>query len=317
MDKIRVLFFGTPDFAATCLQSLLLPEKYEVPLVITQPDRPAGRGGKIQCSPVKSLALEHGISLLQPESLRRNLDRELEAISHFGPFDIGVVVAFGQILPQKVLDLPAKGCVNVHASLLPRWRGAAPIQRAILAGDKETGICLMQMDAGLDTGPVLIKDSLAIAADESFGSLHDKLADLGARLLRDNLDKIVRGQVPASAQPDSGATYAAKLSAADARLNWSMPAEYLERQVRALNPFPAAFCMLKGKRLKVFSAVCRRTEEEFSEPGRIEDAQKSTLEVRCAKGILSLGEVQLEGKKRMPAGEFLKGMPLDTASYLE
>jgi methionyl-tRNA formyltransferase len=236
---MKLIFAGTPEFAAQSL-SAILAAGHQVALVLTQPDRPSGRGMTLRPSPVKALALASGIEVFQPLTLK---DPAVQERLHAVGAEVMVVAAYGLILPQAVLDLPRYGCLNIHASLLPRWRGAAPIQRAILAGDTETGVCIMQMEAGLDTGPVLLSDRLPLASDETAGSLHDKLADLGARLIVNALEKI---PLPAVPQSDTGITYAAKIEKAEALLDWRLPAAEIERKVRAFNPFPGAATMLEG-----------------------------------------------------------------------
>lgn len=316
-DKYKVVFFGTPAFAANSLNALAELDQIEIALVITQPDRPAGRGGKIQCSEVKSAAEKLNIPVYQPESLKKQLEQCTEHINKFGPFDIGVVIAFGQILPQTILDIPKKGCVNVHASLLPRWRGAAPIQRAVINGDSETGICLMQMDAGLDTGPVYSKSILEISQTDTFQTLHDKLAELGARLLKDDLLKIIKSEINAVSQSTEGVTYAAKITQSDAKINWDRPAAELELLIRGLNPFPAAYCMFQGKRLKIYKACAKENISNQLRPGSIYFTDKSRLEVSCKEGVLLIEELQLEGKKRMLVSEFLNGVKITTDMQLE
>ena len=248
---MRLVFAGTPEFAARALEALIAAG-HDIPLVLTQPDRPAGRGMKLRMSPVKEVALAHGLAVAQPDSLKTAEARQ--AIVEAAP-EVMVVAAYGLILPQAALDIPRLGCVNIHASLLPRWRGAAPIQRAIEAGDAETGITLMQMDAGLDTGDMLLVERLPIRADDTTGSLHDRLSVLGAQALRNCLEMLVAGELPqALAQDESRVLYAGKLSKAEAELDWSQPAEVLERKVRAFNPWPVAWCEIGGQSLGVGEA---------------------------------------------------------------
>lgn len=315
VSRVRTIFFGTPDFALPTLRALIAAPAVSVALVVTQPDRPAGRGKQLQPSPVKRLALEHGIPLYQPHSLRRELANALETIAAYGPYDLGVVIAFGQILPQAVLDLPAHGCVNIHASLLPRWRGAAPIQRAILAGDRETGVCLMRMEAGLDTGPVYATVRTAIAADEDAGSLHDRLALIGGQALLAHLHEIVSGACKALPQSEAGAnsggvTYAEKIRPEEAEINWQQPAEEILRVIRAFAPSPGAFTFIKGLRLKIFSATPTGNDPRFA-AGTIQAANGDRFEVRCQDKAIALGDVQLEGKRRMSAAELLRGVSLE------
>ena len=300
---LRVAFAGTPEFAARALESIL-DAGYEVPLVLTQPDRPAGRGMKLTASAVKQLALARGIEVDQPEKLRT--DDQRSRLAACAP-DVLVVAAYGLILPQAVLDLPRLGCINIHASLLPRWRGAAPIQRAILAGDSETGVCIMQMDAGLDTGAVLHRESLPITADDTAASLHDKLAALGARLI---VEALAKSPLTPTAQPGLGATYAAKIDKAEAWLDWRLPALQLARQVRAFNPFPGAAARVGGGSIKVWRADVATNEGALAEPGTVVAADKSGIVVACGQGALRLTEVQKAGGKRLPVAQFLAGTML-------
>ena len=281
----------------------MLDKHLSVEMVLTQPDRPSGRGMTLRPSPVKALADAAGISVYQPLSLKDPAARErVRAVEP----DVMVVAAYGLILPQAVLDLPRYGCINIHASLLPRWRGAAPIQRALLAGDTETGVCLMQMDAGLDTGPVLISGKLPIAPDETAGSLHDKLADLGARLIVDALGRL---PLPAFAQPEEGATYAAKIDKTEALLDWREPAIVLERRIRAFNPFPGASTVVGGVPVKIWQARIVDVHGE-SMPGTVVAADGNGIVVACGGGGLSVGELQKAGGKRLSAARFLAGNPL-------
>jgi methionyl-tRNA formyltransferase (EC 2.1.2.9) len=300
---MRVIFAGTPDFAAISLQAILAAGQ-DVPLVLTQPDRPAGRGMSLQASPVKQLALQHGLRVHQPPSLKA--DEARRPIIDAGA-DVMVVAAYGLILPQSVLDIPRLGCLNIHASLLPRWRGAAPIQRALLAGDAETGITIMRMDAGLDTGPMLLKESLPIAAGDSAGSLHDKLASLGARLIVEALARLERGGLPGEIQPAEGVTYAAKLDKNEAALDWRLPAVQLGRAVRAFNPFPGATAQLDGEVVKIWAAM---PASQTGEAGRILAVGSDGVVVACGDGALRLTELQKAGGKRLPAADFLRGFAL-------
>jgi len=293
----RIVFMGTPDFAVPTLDMLI--HHYEVVGVVTQPDRPAGRGASLAVPPIKSLALAHHIPVLQPEKLRYILD-ELRAWQA----DLFVVAAFGQILSQKALDIPARGCINVHGSLLPRWRGAAPIHAAIRAGDQETGITIMQMDAGLDTGPMLSKRSLPIAPDETSASLHDKMAQLGAELLRDTLPAYLRGELVPQPQDDAYTTYAPQISKDEGRLDWTRSADELERLVRAFTPWPGTFTTWQGKQLKIHRAALAQGQADMGQVVALDDGGCA---VGTAQGLLRLLEVQLEGKKRLPISEFLRG----------
>ncbi|MDR2239713.1 MAG: methionyl-tRNA formyltransferase [Zoogloeaceae bacterium] len=308
---MRVVFAGTPEFAAQALASILAAG-HAVPLVLTQPDRPAGRGMNQQASAVKQLASQHGLSLHQPSSLKSEAERA--PILAAQP-DVMVVAAYGLILPQAVLDMPRLGCLNIHASLLPRWRGAAPIQRAILAGDSETGVTLMRMEAGLDTGPMLLKESLPIAAADTAGVLHDKLAGLGARLIVEALPRLARGELPDVSQPAAGITYTAKLDKAEAALDWRQSAAQLDRAVRAFNPFPGATARLGGEsggelggeRVKIWAAT---PVAHAGEAGRILSADDGGIVVACGEGGLRLTELQKAGGRRLPAADFLRGFPL-------
>ena len=297
---MKLIFAGTPEFAAQSLFALIAAG-HHLALVLTQPDRPSGRGMVLRPSPVKTLALEHGIEVFQPPSLRdATAQARLQAVAA----DAMIVAAYGLILPQAVLDLPRLGCINIHASLLPRWRGAAPIQRAILAGDRETGVCIMQMDAGLDTGPVLLSCTEPIAADDTAGSLHERLAGLGARLIVEALEKL---PLPLLPQPDERVTYAAKIEKSEAALNWCLPAQQLERQVRAFNPFPGAQAALGGMSVKVWNASAEAGE---GAPGTILARGREGIRVACGEGVLRLTELQKAGGKRLSAAQFLTGTNL-------
>ena len=297
---MRIVFAGTPDFAVPCLQAAA--RHNEVVAVYTQPDRPAGRGRGLTASPVKQAALERGLPVYQPLSLRDPAAQaELAALQP----DLLVVVAYGLILPQAVLDIPTHGCWNVHASLLPRWRGAAPIHRAIQAGDSHSGVCLMQMEAGLDTGPVLLEQSLELAADETGGSLHDKLAALGAQVLADGLGLLRAGLRPvARPQPAEGVEYAHKLDKAEARLQWSEDAQVLERQVRAFNPWPVAEAQLQGERVRIHAAQAIPGVPGMP-VGSVLAATKAGIDIACGKGALRLLVVQREGGKPVAAADYL------------
>lgn len=307
-DPIRILFFGTPDFAAVGLETLLDMPGATVAAVITQPDRPAGRGSKLQASPVKILASKRGVPVIQPERMKKHEADFLAAAAPFGPFDIGVVIAFGQILPQAVLDLPRRGCLNVHGSLLPRWRGAAPIQRALIAGDAETGVGLMQMEAGLDTGPVFSETRITIARDETFKSLHDKLAAAGAALLRRDLADIAAGGRTAAPQSESGVTYAHKITAADQLIDWTRSAAAVDALIRGFDPVPGAYTFLDGRRLKLFQPRIVPAPPGAA-PGAAA-AHDGSLIITCGRDAIAPAEVQPEGKKRMPTADWLRGAGL-------
>ena len=295
-QPLRIVFAGTPEFAAEHLKALL-HSPYQVVAVYTQPDRPAGRGQKLMPSPVKQLALQHEITVYQPQTLRDPAAQaELAALKP----DLLVVVAYGLILPQVVLDIPRLGCINSHASLLPRWRGAAPIQRAIQAGDAESGVTVMQMEAGLDTGPMLLKVSTPISADDTGGSLHDRLAELGPPAVLQAIDGLAAGSLRGEVQDDSLATYAHKLNKDEALLDWSRPAVELERLIRAFNPWPICHSSLNGAPLKVLAAqLVTEQGEGRGAPGEILAASKDGLTVACADGALRLTRLQLPGGKAL------------------
>ncbi|CAD5376159.1 10-formyltetrahydrofolate:L-methionyl-tRNA(fMet) N-formyltransferase [Pseudomonas sp. OF001] len=289
-QPLRIVFAGTPEFAAVHLQALLDAGLTPV-AVYTQPDRPAGRGQKLMASPVKQLAATHGIPVLQPQTLRdAAAQAELAALQP----DLLVVVAYGLILPQAVLDIPPLGCINSHASLLPRWRGAAPIQRAVQAGDAESGVTVMQMEAGLDTGPMLLKVTTPIADDDTGGSLHDRLATLGAAAVVAAIPQLAAGTLHGEVQDDALATYAHKLNKDEARLDWSRPAVELERLVRAFNPWPICHTTLGEAALKVYAA---EVGEGQGAPGTILAASRDGLTVACGAGALRLTRLQLPGGK--------------------
>lgn len=297
---LRIVFAGTPDFAASSLQALLDSE-HEVIAVYTQPDRPAGRGRKLTPSPVKQLALTQDIAVYQPLSLKgENEQAELAALNA----DIMVVVAYGLLLPKAVLDTPRLGCINVHGSLLPRWRGAAPIHRAVLAGDEMTGITIMQMDVGLDTGDMLYKTEMPIQPDDTSGDLHDRLAAQGAEALVAALAQIADGNATPEKQDDSLANYAHKLEKQEGAIDWSQSAEQIERQVRGLSPWPVAYCQLDGKAMRIWGAKAS-TEISDQTPGSVAEIGKKNLRIACGEGSLLLTKIQLPG-----------GKPLDIAAVL-
>ncbi len=295
----RIVFMGTPDFAVPTLKALI--EHYDVVGVVTQPDRPVGRKRKIQPSPVKIVAQEAGIPILQPHSLRK----EPEAVKQLAQWgaDVFVVAAFGQILPQNVLDIPPHGSINVHASLLPRWRGAAPIQAAIRAGDKETGVTIMLMDAGLDTGPMLTQKAIEIAADETGQSLHDKLAVLGAELLIETLPGYLSGEINPIPQPEEGVTYAPQIKKEDGLIDWSQSAEAIERQVRAFTPWPGTFTFWNGTQLKIHQG---EVVAGHAPEGKIVTIGEQ-IAVGTGEGLFVLKQIQPAGKKAMSIDAFLRG----------
>ena len=297
---MRIVFAGTPDFAVPSLCAAAA--RGEVVAVYTQPDRPAGRGRGLAPSPIKQEAITRGIPVLQPQTLReRQAQEQLRALQP----DLMVVVAYGLILPRAVLSIPLHGCWNVHASRLPRWRGAAPIQRAIQAGDATTGVCLMQMEAGLDTGPVLLAQDTAIGAEETGGQLHDRLAELGAQVLADGLGLLRAGLLPvAQPQPEQGVTYAHKLDKAEAQLDWTRAAVELARTVRAFNPWPVAEGRVAGERLRIHGAVALEAAHA-AEPGTLLGAGREGIDIACGEGVLRLRVVQREGGRAITAADWL------------
>jgi len=314
---VRVAFAGTPAFAATALEALYAAG-FALPLVLTQPDRPGGRGMKLQPSPVKQFALAHGLSVAQPRSLRldgrypEDAAAARDALQSARP-DVMVVAAYGLILPNWVLEMPRLGCLNIHASLLPRWRGAAPIHRAIEAGDAETGITIMQMDAGLDTGPMLLRAAEPIRPDDTTASLHDRLAALGARLAVQALHDAEAGRLRPQPQPAEGVTYAHKIDKAEAPLDWRQPAAALARRVRAFDPFPGASFTLGEQAVKVWRATPCAGQ---GAPGEVLDAAAGRLVVACGEGALDLQELQRPGGRRQPASAFLQAHPIATGTRL-
>lgn len=315
---LRLIFAGTPDFAAHHLNALIEQSQhehgqYQIVAVYTQPDRPAGRGKKLRPSPVKTLALENQLPVFQPHSLK-DVNVQKELIEHQA--DLMIVVAYGLILPQAVLDIPRFGCFNVHGSLLPRWRGAAPIQRAIAAGDKESGVTIMQMDRGLDTGAMLFKQTCKIEVDETSASLHDKLMSIGADALLTTLEQLQRDDLKPEIQDDALANYAEKISKEEAQIVWSESAKIIETKIRAYNPFPIAYAFLNEARIKIFKAsvVSTFSETDVSstinknkEAGKILDVNEAGLLVLCGEDQLLIQECQLPNKKRMSVAEIING----------
>ena len=297
---MRLVFAGTPEFAALALRQILAAG-HQVVLVLTQPDRPSGRGMALRASPVKELANAAGLEVFQPRTLR---DALVQQRIRAAGADAMIVAAYGLILPQAVLDMPSHGCINIHASLLPRWRGAAPIQRAILAGDQETGVSIMQMEAGLDSGPVLLSASVPISDTDTAASLHEALALLGARLV---VDVLARLPLPASPQPEVGITYAAKIEKGEASLDWHRPAWQLARQVRAFNPFPGSTCCLDDVPLKVWRAEAVAGD---GRPGMVLRVERDGVVVACGEQALRLGELQKAGGRRLSAAQYLAGTAL-------
>ena len=307
---MKIVYAGTPEFSVPPLQALL-GTRHEVVAVYTQPDRPAGRGRKLQASPVKAAALDAGLSVEQPTSLRD--DAATDRLAAYRP-DLMIVAAYGLILPRTVLAIPRLGCINVHASILPRWRGAAPIQRAILAGDDETGITLMQMDPGLDTGDMLATARTEIGPHTSSAELHDRLKRLGADLLLANLDAIEAQTLTALKQDDSQATYADKLNKQEARIDWSLSAAELDRQVRAFNPWPVSFTALAETNIKVWQAA-PQPGDAGSSVGSVIAHTSDGIDVSCGQGILRITELQFAGRKRQAASEILNARDLTGAHF--
>jgi methionyl-tRNA formyltransferase len=307
---MRLVFAGTPVFARVALQALIAA-RHEIALVLTRPDRPAGRGLKPAPSEVKAFALERGLQVHQPASLAAAQARAPLAESGAAAM---VVAAYGLILPQAVLDAFPLGCINIHASLLPRWRGAAPIQRAILAGDAETGISIMRMDAGLDTGPVYLQERVAIAASDTAGSLHDKLAEAGGRAIVRALELIQTQQLQPVPQSQQGVTYARKIEKSEARLDWTLSAEELDRRIRAFNPVPVASTRLRGEPLRVWRAS--PVAGDGGAPGLVRAVEPEALVVCCGSGLLRVQELQRPGGRRLPVREFLLGCPIAAGERL-
>ncbi|OEZ62747.1 MULTISPECIES: methionyl-tRNA formyltransferase [unclassified Duganella] len=317
---MKVIFAGTPEFAAVALQALH-EAGFEIPLVLTQPDRPAGRGMHLQPSAVKQYALAQGIEVLQPLSLRTDSKdpvraeqaKEAHARLLSTPYDVMVVAAYGLILPRATLDI--KPCLNIHGSLLPRWRGAAPIHRAIEAGDSETGITIMEMEEGLDTGPMLLIERIAIGEQDTTGIVHDKLAALGGKMIVEALRKMQHGQLEAVVQPEAGVNYAAKISKEEAALDFTQSAVEIGRKIRAFNPFPGAHAAVNGVNVKLWGAEVLEADSK-GPAGRVlsADAQHGIV-VACGSGSLRLTELQKPGGKRLPAAEFIKGFPLEGQSF--
>jgi methionyl-tRNA formyltransferase len=302
MSKPRAIFFGTPEFAVPCLQALC--EVADVRLVVTQPDRPAGRGMRLTAPPVKRLAHALGIEVVQPKAIRKpEFAERLRAVAA----DLALVVAYGRILPAEVLRAPRLGCVNVHASLLPKLRGAGPIQWAILSAQTHTGVCLMEMDEGMDTGPVLACESLAIGADETAGELTVRLAELGATLVRAQLPRYVRGELAAHPQDHAAATMAPMLTKEHGKIDWTRSASELHALVRAMDPWPGAHTLYDGHRLKLHRTRVLVAEGTHGEPGTVVRADRHGIEVACGAGVLAIHELQPEGKRRMSAEQFCAG----------
>ena len=308
---MKVVFMGTPDFAVGTLEAII-EAGHEVVLVVTQPDKPKGRSGALQFPPVKECAVAHGIEVFQPTKIRleENVDflRKYEA-------DIFVVAAFGQILPKSILDMPKYGCINVHASLLPKYRGAAPIQWAVINGDPVTGVTIQQMDIGVDTGDIIVAQELAISEDETGGGLFDKLAVVGAEACLEALEQIANGTATRTPQNHEEATHVSMISKEFGMIDWNKSAVEIERLIRGLNPWPSAYTKLDGKTFKIWKASVK-AEDTDAKPGCVCKVAKSSLEVQTGDGVLSLEEVQLEGKKRMEADAFLRGYQVEEGTLL-
>ncbi|MBK7493104.1 MAG: methionyl-tRNA formyltransferase [Nitrosomonas sp.] len=306
---MKIIFAGTPVFAATALDALI-QAGYEIVMVLTQPDRPAGRGMKAAASAVKLLAEQHHLALLQPLTLKTDgIQQQLQALHA----DVMVVAAYGLILPRAVLDIPRLGCLNIHASLLPRWRGAAPIQRAILAGDRETGITIMQMDAGLDTGDILLTHNVEITPDDTTQSLHDKLSVRGARSIVEALTLLSQEKLVPVLQDETQACYAAKITKAEAEIDWRHSALQLDRVVRTFNPNPGAYAHFRGMALKIWQAEV--LDGNAGKPGEIVAVDRAGITVACGSGLLRIAVVQKPGGKKMSAADFLAGNPIESGEY--
>jgi len=317
---LRIVYAGTPEFARVALERLHAAG-FEIPLVLTQPDRPAGRGMKLQASPVKQFALAHGMAVAQPQGLRLEGKYPEEAAAARAAIeaaraDVMVVAAYGLILPQWLLDTFPHGCLNIHASLLPRWRGAAPIHRAIEAGDTETGVTIMQMDAGLDTGDMLLVERLPIAAHDTTTTLHDKLAALGGRLIVETLELLACGGLRPVPQPAEGVTYAYKIEKQEAAVDWRLPAAVIERRIRAFNPFPGAATAWQGESIKLWQCQVEQDRSSDRAPGSVLTAGAEGIAVQCGQGVLRLTELQRAGGKRLPAADFLRGFDLPLGATL-
>ncbi len=302
---MKIIFAGTPQFAASALAELL--KDHQIVAVLTQPDRPSGRGMQLTASPVKQLALQHGLPVVQPATLKN--DEAQQALKQFDA-DVMVVAAYGLILPKAVLQIPRHGCLNIHASLLPRWRGAAPIQRAILAGDAETGITIMQMDEGLDTGDMLVKKNCSITAEDTAQTLHDKLAELGAAAISEALQLLGNNNLHPEMQDSRQATYAAKLTKAEAKLDWTRDAVELERAVRGYFPFPTAYATLGETSIKILRSSLVGGAK--AEPGTVVAIDKERISVACGNGVLGLELLQKPGGKALPVTQFVQGFPIKT-----
>lgn len=312
---MKIVFMGTPDFAVEALETIV-KAGHQVAAVVTQPDKEKGRGKAVLFTPVKEKAISFGIPVYQPERVKSD-EEFYEILAETAP-DVIVVAAFGQILPKRILDLPQYGCVNIHASLLPKYRGSAPIQWAVIDGERESGVTTMMMDVGLDTGDMLEKAVVTLDDKETGGSLFDRLSHEGGKLILSTLDKLSEGTITRTKQPEEGVTYARMLDKALGLIDWNRDAKELERLVRGLNPWPSAYTHYEGRTLKIWEAdVIADTPRANSVPGTIEAIEKNYFTVRTGDGVLAVKELQLEGKKRMDAGAFLRGYPLKAGTILD
>lgn len=309
---MKIIFMGTPEFSVGTLEALI-EAGHEIVLAVTQPDKPRGRGKEMQVSPVKACAMEHGIPVFQPVKIRE--PQQIEELKKYEA-DICVVIAFGQILPKEILEMTPYGCINVHASLLPKYRGAAPIQWAVIDGEKTSGVTIMQMDEGLDTGDMLTKTEIVLDEKETGGSLHDKLAQAGATLCVETIEKMQRGEVQPEKQGESPTAYARMLDKELGRIDWTKPAVELERLIRGLNPWPSAYTFWNGKMLKLWAARVIK-EDSGCEPGTVARVTKESAAVQTGSGMLEICELQLQGKKRMDIAAFLRGYSIEEGSRLE
>jgi methionyl-tRNA formyltransferase len=313
MSNLRVVFMGTPDFAVPCLDTLVR-EEYNVVAVVTQPDRPKGRGQKLAESPVKQSAIAYGLPVLQPNKVK---DLEFQKELFLLNPDIIVVVAFGQLLPQRILDLPPLGCVNVHASILPMYRGAAPIHWSIIKGDKVTGVTTMYMDIGMDTGDMILKEEVSIAEVDTMGDVHNKLKSIGAKVLSETMRLIASKKAPRIAQDKERATYASMLTRELEGINWQDSAAAIHNLVRGLNPWPGAYCSYQGKNLKAWKARIYQMDDVATKPGRIATITADGFVVETGQGMLEILEVQPASKRRMSANDFICGYGLSVGDILE
>jgi len=309
---MKIVFMGTPDFARAALEALI-DAGHEIAAVVTQPDKPKGRSGIPMSSPVKQCAVQNGIPVLQP--VRVKTPKEVEALRQY-PADLYVVAAFGQILSQEILDIPPLGCLNIHASLLPKYRGASPIQHVLLDGQEKTGITIMQMDAGIDTGDMLYKKEIAIAPEDNYETLHDKLAALGGIAVTEALDLLEQGLLEPEKQQEEFSCYAPMIGKEMGRIDFTQDAAAIDRRIRAMTPWPSAYTSYQGKQLKIWRAVCDLSREAAAVPGQILEAGKDSVTVAAGKGVLRIYELQLEGRKRMNAHDFLLGVKMQPGERL-